>query len=167
MAVFIGHELFHLWVPSSLPLTLELSWLSEGWATHMGRSAAVAAGWLTPAGSQQHLQRAYQRYVEMGGYRAGSLPAASVGSESQRDLLYLRGELIFHLLDKEWREAGNVGSFNEALWLALVSRADPARPLDMADVNEVMSRLVSAETVRRYVEGEAPLTPAILGFDLR
>ena len=98
MAVFLGHELFHLYLPSAVPVTRDLSWLSEGWAMHMGRLAATDAGFLTPEASQRRLRKAYRSYLEIGGYHAGSLPEAAMGSESQRDLLYLRGELVFRLL---------------------------------------------------------------------
>ena len=102
MAVFLGHELFHLWVPTAVQVTRELSWLSEGWAMHMGRRAAVATGWLDEAAGTRRLSLSYRRYLDIGGYRAGSLPAASTGAEDQRNLLYLRGELVFRLLDREW-----------------------------------------------------------------
>ncbi len=73
LAVFLGHELFHLYVPWGLPITQPLSWLSEGWAEHMGRQSAVAARVLSTAGSDRSLRDAYERYLEMGGARAGSL----------------------------------------------------------------------------------------------
>ncbi len=164
MAVFLGHELFHLWVPTGVQVTRELSWLSEGWAMHMGRRAAVATGWLDQAAGTRRLGLSYRRYLDIGGYRAGSLPAASTGPEDQRNLLYLRGELVFRLLEREWDRANPGEPFERALWSALEGAYDGVEPLDSATVRTILTDLVDATTVRRYVEGQAPLTPDALGL---
>lgn len=164
MAVFLGHELFHLWVPTGVQVTRELSWLSEGWAMHMGRRAAVATGRLDEAGGTRRLSRAYRRYLDIGGYRAGSLPAASTGPEEQRNLLYLRGELVFRLLEQEWNREHPERPFERALWQALAAAYDGFEPLDAAAVRTILTDLVDATTVRRYVEGQGPLTPDALGL---
>ncbi len=134
MAVFLGHELFHLYLPSAVPVTRDLSWLSEGWAMHMGRLAASDAGWLTADASQRRLRQAYRRYLEIGGYRAGSLPEASMGSESQRDLLYLRGELVFRLLEAEWQRTHSDVDFEQALWSSLLQAYGGVNPLGSEQV---------------------------------
>ncbi len=166
IAVFIGHELFHLWVPSGVQVTRELSWLSEGWAMHMGRLAAVDVGWLSQPASIQRLQDAYRRYLDIGGYRAGSLPEASMGSESRRDLLYLRGELVFRLLERQWALTSS-GNFETELWRALADAYDGRTPLDAESVRSALASLVGRGTVRRYVEGTSPLTPSALGLRRR
>ncbi len=166
MAVFLGHELFHLWVPSGVQVTRELSWLSEGWAMHMGRLAAIDVGWLSEPASVQRLQGAYRRYLDIGGYRAGSLPEASMGSESRRDLLYLRGELVFRLLERQWALT-NTGNFEAELWRALAKAYDGRAPLDAESVRSALASLVDRGTVRRYVEGTSPLTPSALGLRRR
>lgn len=164
LAVFMGHELFHLYVPSAIQVTRDLSWLSEGWAMRMGRQAAVDAGFVAPATARRQLERTYRRYLERGGYEAGSLPAASMGSESERDLLYLRGELVFRLLDREWRgRGGEENGFGESLWLELRAAYD-GRPLDAEVVHAILSRMVGPDVVRRYVVGTAPLTHGSLGL---
>lgn len=164
MAVFLGHELFHLYLPSSVPVTRDLSWLSEGWAMHMGRLAAADAGWLTDDASERRLQLAYRRYLDIGGYRAGSLPEASMGSESQRDLLYLRGELVFRLLESEWQREHDDVAFEQALWSRLLREYDGVNALGSEQVRLILAELVAPSTVRRYVEGRAPLTQAALGL---
>ncbi|NKB88638.1 MAG: hypothetical protein GKS06_10500 [Acidobacteria bacterium] len=164
MAVFLGHELFHLWVPSAVQVTRELSWLSEGWAMHMGRRAAVAAGHIDEDDREEHLSAAYRRYLDIGGYRAGSLPAASLGREDQRNLLYLRGELIFRLLEIEWNGIDSDKSFERALWRSLTTAYDGFEPLDARAIRQILVRLTDEVTVRRYVEGQAPLTPETLGL---
>lgn len=164
MAVFLGHELFHLWVPSAVQVTRELSWLSEGWAMHMGRHAAVHSGWLDAATDTRRLSESYRRYLEIGGYRAGSLPDASLGSESQRNLLYLRGELVFRLLQREWQRLHPDRPFEQALWTRLAAQYDGQEPLEAAAVRAILEDLVGPTIVRRYVEGQAPLTPAALGL---
>ncbi len=166
MAVFLGHELFHLWVPSGVQVTRELSWLSEGWAMHMGRLAAIDVGWLSEQASVERLQDAYRRYLDIGGYRAGSLPEASMGSESRRDLLYLRGELVFRLLERQWALT-NTGNFEAELWRALAKAYDGRVPLDAERVRSALASLVDRGTVRRYVEGTSPLTPSALGLRRR
>ena len=163
MAVFLGHELFHLWVPSSVQVTRELSWLSEGWAMHMGRLAAVDVGWLSEPASMNRLQDAYRRYLKIGGYRAGSLPEASMGSESRRDLLYLRGELVFRLLEQQWALT-NTGNFEAELWRVLADAYDGRTPLEAESVRLALASLVDHGTVQRYVEGTSPLTPSALGL---
>lgn len=164
MAVFLGHELFHLWVPTGVQVTRELSWLSEGWAMHRGRRAAVATGWLDEAAGTRRLELSYRRYLDIGGYRAGSLPAASTGSEDRRNLLYLRGELVFRLLEQEWDKANPGRPFERVLWEALTAAYDGVEPLDSTAVRTILTDLVGATTVRRYVEGQAPLTPDTLGL---
>lgn len=164
MAVFLGHELFHLYVPSTVVVNRELSWLSEGWAMHMGRLAALDAGWIREDGMIRGLEETYRRYLDFGGYRAGSLPAASMGSESQRDLLYLRGELVFRLLSREWHSSGRVGSFEAALWQRLAAAYDGGAPLTSEQVETIVADLVGPGVVRRYVEGTAPLTQSALGL---
>ena len=164
MAVFLGHELFHLWVPTGVQVTRELSWLSEGWAMHMGRRSAVATGWIDEAAGTRRLSLSYRRYLDIGGYRAGSLPAASTGAEDQRNLLYLRGELVFRLLEREWARTNPDRPFERALWDSLASIYDGVAPLDSTAVRSVLTNLVDATTVRRYVEGQAPLTPDALGL---
>ncbi len=164
MAVFLGHELFHLWVPSGVQVTRELSWLSEGWAMHMGRRAAIATGWLAEAGGERRLNQSYRRYLDIGGYRAGSLPEASLGDERSRNLLYLRGELVFQLLEREWLRQPREQSFENALWEALAAAYDGQEPLDAPAVRQILADLVEPTIVRRYVEGQAPLTPAALGL---
>ena len=161
MAVFIGHELFHLYVPSAVAVTRDLSWLSEGWAMQMGRLVAMDRGWLSEDADAARLQVAYRRYQEMGGYRAGSLPDASMGSDSQRDLLYLRGELVFRLLAREWSLTNSTETFERALWRSLVRARTGAAPIDSATVHSILEALVDPSTVRRYVEGQAPLTPSL------
>jgi len=164
MAVFLGHELFHLWVPSGVQVTRELSWLSEGWAMHMGRRAAVASGWVDKEDGTRRLNNSYRRYLNIGGYRAGSLPAASVGHEAQRSVLYLRGELVFRLLEQEWNRSNPDRSFERSLWEALTAAYDGIEPLDSVAIRAVLADLTDPTTVRRYVEGEAPLTPDTLGL---
>lgn len=164
MAVFIAHELFHLYVPSAIQVTRDLSWLSEGWAMHMGRLAAQGAGYVDPADARQQIERTYRRYLDMGGYRAGSLPRAAMGSESTRDLLYLRGELVFRLLQKDWQAGGSAGTFEEQLWRRLQD-AYRGDALDSDSVHAVLSSMFDARTVQRYVVGTAPLTRGILGLD--
>ncbi len=170
MAVFVGHELFHLYVPSRVQVSRELSWLSEGWAMHMGKRAAVAAGWLSEDSSRERLHSAYRRYIDIGGYRAGSLPAASMGTESQRDLLYVRGELVFALLAEEWRRSGRSSgdprSFEQSLWHRLIDASSGNDVLTLEQVRAVLNELVRPLTVRRYVEGTAPITLPALGLPL-
>lgn len=163
MAVFIGHELFHLYVPSALPVSRDLSWMSEGWAMHMGRLVAREIGAVSADSARAQLRRTYRRYLDMGGYRAGSLPDASMGSESQRDLLYLRGELVFRLLELEWRKTNPDTDFEEHLWRQLEAIGD-GMPLTAAQVSAVLETMVGPHVVRRYVEGTAPLTQGALGL---
>jgi hypothetical protein len=165
MAVFFGHELFHLYVPSTVVVSRELSWLSEGWAMHMGRLAAESSGWIGADDAEAGLEDTYRRYLDFGGYRAGSLPAASLGAESQRDLLYLRGELVFRLLAHEWETTGRrSGDFEAALWGRLSGAYDGRNPLAAEQVQTIISDLVGPSVVRRYVEGTAPLTQGALGL---
>lgn len=164
MAVFLGHEFFHLYVPSRIPVARELSWLSEGWAMHMGRHAAVDAQWLTAEGSERQLRDAYGRYLDLGGYRAGSLPAASMASDSTRDLLYLRGDLVFRLLSREWERSGNNEPFDLVLWRALVAVHQGNEPLSAEQVRGVLAEMLDPDLVRRYVEGTAALTQGALGL---
>ena len=131
---------------------------------HMGRLAAMDVGALDQAASERRLQAAYGRYLEIGGYRAGSLPAASMGSESQRDLLYLRGELVFRLLQRQWPTTANGNTFELTLWKALAEAYDGQTPLRAEEVREVLATLVDSSTVRRYVEGQAALTHSALGL---
>lgn len=167
MAVFLGHELFHLYVPSAVAVTRDLSWLSEGWAMQMGRLAARDSGWLSEEDDDKRFEAAYRSYQKIGGYRAGSLPDASMGTDSQRDLLYLRGELVFRLLCHEWMKKGAPGTFEAALWEALIKARSGDAPLDNRQVREILATLVDPSIVRRYVEGRAPLTPAVLGLRRR
>ena len=131
---------------------------------HMGRRAAIATGWLAEAGGERRLSQSYRRYLDIGGYRAGSLPEASLGDERDRNLLYLRGELVFQLLEREWLKNPRDESFENALWLALASAYDGREPLDAPAVRQILADLVEPAIVRRYVEGQAPLTPAALGL---
>ena len=163
-AIFIGHELFHLYVPWGVPITQELSWLSEGWAMHMGRTAAVEARLLGRAGNQRALREAYQHYREMGGHRAGNLQDAGLGGEEIRKLLYARGELVFRIMSLEWQESGKPGHFDSVLWQRLLAAYDGENPLTPEIVASVLSSMVSPSTVRRYVEGTSSITLAELGL---
>ena len=130
---------------------------------HMGRLAAVDVGWLSEPASMNRLQDAYRRYLKIGGYRAGSLPEASMGSESRRDLLYLRGELVFRLLEQQWALT-NTGNFEAELWRVLADAYDGRTPLEAESVRLALASLVDHGTVQRYVEGTSPLTPSALGL---
>jgi len=163
-AIFVGHELFHLYVPWGVPITQELSWLSEGWAMHMGRTAAVEARLLGRAGNQRALRDAYNRYREMGGHRAGNLQDAALGGEEIRELLYVRGELVFRIMSLEWQESGKPGYFDSVLWQRLLAAYDGESPLTPEIVASVLSSMVSPSTVRRYVEGTSFITLAELGL---
>jgi hypothetical protein len=163
-AIFVGHELFHLYVPWGVPITQELSWLSEGWAMHMGRSMAREARLLGRAGDQRSLREAYQRYIEMGGHRAGNLEDAGLGGEAIRELLYVRGELVFRIMSLEWEESGKPGYFDSILWQRLLAAYDGEHPLTPEVVAAVLSGMVSPSTVRRYVEGSSSITLAELGL---
>ncbi len=159
MAVFLGHELFHLYVPWGLPVTRSLSWLSEGWAEHAGRTSARKAGILSASGTMRSLTEAYERYVEMGGARAGSLQQASDSDdESLRALLYVRGELVFRILALEWESNGNTGSFDSVLWRRLSAEHDGVAPLEPDTIRRVLNGMVSPTTVRRVVDGAAMIT---------
>ena len=158
MAIFLGHELFHLYVPWGLPVTQPLSWLSEGWAEHMGRKSAVAAKALSTAGSDRSLRDAYDRYLEMGGARAGSLQNASESGGVLRDLLYVRGELVFRILSLEWEASGKPGSFDAELWRRLQIAYDGENLLEPAEVSEILAAMVDPGTVRRYVDGSSVIT---------
>jgi hypothetical protein len=158
IAVFLGHELFHLYVPWGLPITQPLSWLSEGWAEHVGRSSAVAAGILSAGGAEQSLRDAYERYRQMGGARAGSLQNASESGEELRELLYLRGELVFRILSLEWEQSGKPGTFDGVLWSRLQAEYDGEHPLEPEAVSRVLSAMVNPLTVRRIVDGAAAIT---------
>jgi hypothetical protein len=159
MAVFLGHELFHLYVPWGLAITQPLSWLSEGWAEHVGRTSARQALILTAAGEDRSLRDAYHRYLDMGGARAGSLQhAAEYGGEELRPLLYVRGELVFRVLSLEWEASGKEGSFDGVLWQRLLLEYDGTTPLEPAVVSRVLSAMVSPSTVRRLVDGSAVIT---------
>lgn len=158
-AIFLGHEMFHLYVPWGLAVTRPLSWLSEGWAEHVGRSAARKALILSTAGADRSLRDAYERYRRMGGARAGSLRNASeFGGEELRPLLYVRGELVFRVLSLEWERSGKPGSFDAALWKGLQREYDGETPLEPEAVSRVLRALVSPLTVRRLVEGAAVIT---------
>ena len=163
-AIFVGHELFHLYVPWGVPITQELSWLSEGWAMHMGRTAAVEARLLGRAGNQRAIREAYDRYIGMGGHRAGNLEDASLGGEEIRELLYVRGELVFRIMSLEWQESGKPGHFDSVLWQRLLAAYDGENPLTPNVVASVLSSMVSPSTVRRYVEGTSSITLAELGL---
>ncbi len=159
IAVFLGHELFHLYVPWGLPVTRSLSWLSEGWAEHVGRTSAQRAGILGASGVYRSLEDAYESYIEMGGARAGSLRQASeTESEELRALLYVRGELVFRMLSLEWDASGGNGSFDRVLGHRLQAEYDGSTPLEPAAVSRVLSSMVSPQTVRRLVEGSAMIT---------
>ncbi|MFQ5743067.1 MAG: hypothetical protein ACE5HV_05695 [Acidobacteriota bacterium] len=164
VAVFLGHELFHLYVPWGIEITRELSWLSEGWAMHMGRRAALQARLLSQGDNDAGLRDAYERYRAMGGHRAGSLEAASGGGEEIRQLLYARGELVFHIMSREWERSGKAGSFDAALWQRLALAYDGEQPLQPDQVRALLSALVSPEAVQRYVDGTATITPPELGL---
>lgn len=159
IGVFLGHELFHLYVPWGLPVTQPLSWLSEGWAEHVGRSSARAAHILSASGVDRSLSDAYERYREMGGARAGSLQNASEnGGEDLRPLLYVRGELVFRILSLEWDKSGKPGSFDGVLWQRLLTEYDGETPLEPEAVSRILSAMVSPGTVRRLVDGAAVIT---------
>lgn len=159
MAIFLGHELFHLYVPWGMGVTRSLSWLSEGWAEHIGRSSARKALILSAAGADRSLQEAYERYREMGGARAGSLQQASDhGGEELRPLLYMRGELVFRVLSLEWQRGGKPGSFDSALWQRLQLEYDGETPLEPDVVSRVLSAMVAPSTVRRLVDGATFIT---------
>jgi hypothetical protein len=163
-AIFVGHELFHLYVPWGVPITQELSWLSEGWAMHMGRTAAVEARLLGRVGNQRALRKAYDSYIAMGGHRAGNLGDAGLGGEEIRQLLYVRGELVFRIMSLEWQESGKPGHFDSVLWQRLLAAYDGENPLTPDIVASVLRSMVSPSTVRRYVEGTSSITLAELGL---
>ncbi len=159
MAVFLGHELFHLYVPWGLPVTRPLSWLSEGWAEHVGRSSASRAGILSASGVDRSLAEAYESYRQMGGAGAGSLRQASEANDEElRPLLYMRGELVFRMLSLEWDASGKPGSFDSVLWQRLLVEYDGANPLEPDTVSRVLNGMVSPSTVRRLVDGAAVIT---------
>ena len=167
VVLFLGHELFHLYLPWGVRIAPDLGWLSEGWAMRMGRRTARTAGFITSKGEIAQLREIYRRYIEIGGYRAGSLPAASMTTDHNRDLLYLRGELVFQLLSREWESQGNSESFDAALWGRLSEVYRGSRPLDAEQVRAILEHMVDPGTVRRFVEGTAPLTPKELGLQQR
>lgn len=167
MAIFLGHELFHLYVPWGLPVARELSWLSEGWANHMGRRAAASARLLSRSGNVRTLRSAFDRYIRLGGSRAGSLQSASERGEAMRDLLYVRGELVFRILSLEWRENGGTGSFDSMLWRRLRQIPESELPVKPDQVSSILTELVAPVTVRRYVNGDAPITLAQLDLERR
>jgi len=168
VAVFLGHELFHLYVPWGLPITQPLSWLSEGWAEHVGRSSSRRARVLSTAGANRSLRDAYEHYRQMGGAGAGSLQNASeAGGEALRPLLYVRGELVFRILALEWEASGNTGSFDAAFWQRLQTEYDGENPLEPETVSRILSTMVSPSTVRRLVDGAAIITLPELELDRR
>ena len=158
LAIFLGHEIFHLYVPWGLAVTQPLSWLSEGWAEHVGRTSARTAGILSAAGADRSLREAYYRYLEMGGAGAGSLRNASEAGEDLRPLLYVRGELVFRILSLEWAANGKPGSFDSVFWRHLMTEYDGDTPLEPEAVSRILSAMVSPSTVRRLVDGAAVIT---------
>ena len=158
LAIFLGHEIFHLYVPWGLGVTQPLSWLSEGWAEHVGRTSARTAQILSAAGADRSLQDAYNRYREMGGASAGSLQNASEAGEDLRPLLYVRGELVFRILSLEWATSGKPGSFNSVFWRRLLTDYDGQTPLEPEAVSGILTAMVSPTTVRRLVDGNAFIT---------
>lgn len=164
LALLVAHEMFHLYVPWGVPVAAELSWFSEGWATHMARRVGVAAGYLDEAAAQRRLGETYRDYIALGGFRAGSLPEASSSLDDSEDLLYRRGELVFRYLDREWRARGEARSFDAVLWDKLQRQYDGHTPLTAGHVRAALVTMVRPETIRRYVEGTAPLTREDLGL---
>ncbi len=158
LAIFLGHEIFHLYVPWGLAVTQPLSWLSEGWAEHVGRTSARRAGILSAGGTDRSLREAYGRYLEMGGAGAGSLQNASAAGEELRPLLYVRGELVFRILSLEWAANGKPGSFDSVFWRHLMTEYDGDTPLEPEAVSRILSAMVSPSTVRRLVDGAAIIT---------
>lgn len=167
VARFLGHELFHLYVPWGVGVTPELAWLSEGWAMRMGRRAAAHAGFVSQGSERDHLREAYRNYVGLGGFRAGSLPAASLDASATRDILYLRGELVFEVLARVWSEDVHDESFDAELWRRLAQAYDGIEPLAPDDVLAILSDMIRPVVVRRFVEGAAPITPGDLGMSYR
>jgi hypothetical protein len=157
-AIFLGHELFHLYVPWGLPITQPLSWLSEGWSEHIGRTSARSAGILSAAGAERSLREAYERYRDMGGSGAGSLQNASQSGEDMRPLLYVRGELVFRILSLEWQAGSNQGGFDSNFWRRLLAEFDGDTPLAPEAVTRALSTMVAPATVRRLVDGAAVIT---------
>ena len=119
---------------------------------------ATAASHARASGSDRSLREAYGRYRDMGGAQAGSLRKASEGDGEQRDLLYVRGGLVFRILDLEWVGSGKPGSFDSVLWQRLNTEYDGRDPLGPDAVSRVLSAMVSPGTVRRLVDGAAFIT---------
>ena len=103
----------------------------------------------------------------MGGARAGSLQNASESGEDVRDLLYVRGELVFRILWLEWQKSGKPGSFDLFLWQRLQTGYDGETPLEPEDVSAILESMVSPSTVRRYVDGASIITLPELGLGRR
>ena len=127
----------------------------------------MAAHILSASGSDRSLRDAYERYREMGGARAGSLQNASESGEDVRDLLYVRGELVFRSLWLEWQKSGKPGSFDLFLGQRLQTAYDGETPLEPEDVSAILESMVSPSTVRRYVDGASIITLPELGLGRR
>jgi hypothetical protein len=152
LEVIFTHEIFHWWVPNSLPLTGNYDWFFEGFTLYVGLQAALR---LKLIGFQEYLatlSRVYDSYLSYPDEQT-LIEASEKRWTGSHPVVYDKGMLAAFLYDLTIRNATNGKSGLEDQYRPLFSRFANG----LANGNEVIIRLLtsSPETVnfsKAYIE---------------
>lgn len=105
LSVLLTHELFHLWVPNSLPLDGAYDWFFEGFTLYQALCSAVRLGFIDFGEYLRTIARVYDSYLLTPDSARLSLIEGSERRWTTPSLAYDKGMLVALLCDLALRRA--------------------------------------------------------------
>ncbi|MER3429189.1 MAG: hypothetical protein C4334_14070 [Pyrinomonas sp.] len=128
LAVSLAHELFHLWVPNSLPLTGEYAWFYEGFTLYQAMRAAQRLDLLSFHDYLRALERASSAWLADDGRDSSLIEAATRRWTGQNALIYNKGMVAAFLYDLVLRQRTKNRSSLDDIYRTLFRQYHTAAP---------------------------------------
>jgi len=120
LAIILGHELFHLWVPNSLRLAGDYAWLFEGFTLYQALLTDLRLGFISFGDFLDTLASVYDSYLSAPDRDRWSLLEASERRwTSSSRLIYEKGMLVAFVYDLLLRSRTNCEKSMEDVYAKL------------------------------------------------
>ncbi len=173
ISVPLVHELFHLWVPNSLPLDGDYSWFYEGFTLYQSLLSGLTLEHLNFQDYLNAIARAFTDYTSTRMRDQYSLLDATQRRWSgSSQLVYGKGLLVACLYDLALRQKSNGKASLAEVYRDLFRHrySDTEKPKSDVVVLEILDHwLGSREFTKTYVRGNKPieLSSLLLPFGLQ
>jgi predicted metalloprotease with PDZ domain len=156
LAGFLGHELFHIWLPGAFNIKDNWEWFGEGFTEYQSWRSLRELGVMNETQFRERIVLKYHKYETLNLKAKVSVLAATTRkfdpNPEYYTLIYDKGALIAYLLDRRLRKTGK--DFNQFLAKLYQEYAVPQKPLGNRELIRFIDEyLGDSSFTRDYVRG--------------